>query len=104
MTWVGWLGVVLIGVSVVAVLGCLAVVVLPAGLRVRRVALVTDGLVTEYSTLLQEAQWSAREHALERALLLRPARRIQRVLTHPLVVALLESYRRRRARARERTA
>lgn len=100
MSWVGWLGLALVAVSMAAVLVCAAVVVLPAGLRLRRVAMVTDALVAEYQQAVEHSVWTEREHALERALLLRPWRRIQRVVTHPLVVALAESYARQQARAR----
>jgi len=100
VTWVGWLGVVLIAVSAVGDFGVGLAAVLPAGLRLRRVAVVTAGLVDGYRDAVDHSVWLEREHALERAVLLRPYRRVERVVTHPLVIALGESYLRRRARAR----
>lgn len=100
MSLVSWVGLALVAVSAVGVLACAVIVVLPAGLRLRRVALVTTVLVEDYRAAIDQGLWTEREHALERAALLRPLRRIRRVLSHPLVVALAESYARRRARAR----
>ena len=101
MTWVGTVALALIVVALAGVLGVALTVVLPRALRLRRVALATRGLVEEYRETLTFETWTAREHALERALLLRPYRRVRRVLTHPLTIALAESYARRRERARE---
>ena len=100
MTLVAGLGLALVAAAVVIVLGVTLVAVLPAALRLRSAALVTRALVEEYRASVTSERWRAQEQALERAVLLRPLRRIRRVATHPLVVALLESYRRRRARAR----
>ena len=101
MTWVGTLGLALIGVAVVGVAVVALAAVLPPALRLRRVALVTRGLVEEFRESVTAEVWTLREHELERAVLLRPVRRVRRVLTHPLTIALLESYARRRERARE---
>ncbi len=98
MTWVGWLGLALMVLAIVAVLGCLLLALLPAGLRVRRAALVTAALNDDFQRAFDQTVWLQREHALERATLLRPYRRVWRIVNHPLTVALLESYARRRAR------
>ena len=104
MSWVGWLGLALILVAVVLVLCVAMVLVLPAGLRLRRVALVAQSLAGEYRASITTEMETAQALALERAVLLKPLLRVRRVLTHPLSVALFESYRRRRARARTAAA
>jgi hypothetical protein len=97
MTLAGWIGVWML------VLGCLLMVaevlwVLPLALGVRRRALALQDLA------FREEGAGRAELALLRRLLeesdlaLRPYRRLRRWLAHPLVPALLESYRRRRRR------
>lgn len=101
MTEVGTLGLALVGAALAGVLGVALIFVLPPALRLARVAAETRGLVQVYRETVTVETWTAREHALERALLLRPFRHVRRVLTHPLTIALMESYARRRVRARE---
>jgi AcrR family transcriptional regulator len=99
VTWISWLGVALMAVSALAVLGVLLVAVLPPALRLRRVARITQALVEEYRLTVTTELWECQVLALERAVILQPVRRVQRVLAHPLVVALFESLLRRRSRS-----
>ena len=99
MTWITWLSVGLMAASALAVLGVLLVAVLPAALRLRRVARIAQTLVEEYRLTVTTELWEAQVLALERAVMLQPVRRVQRVLAHPLMVALFESFLRRRSRS-----
>lgn len=100
MTWVGYIGWGMIALAVVAVLaGVLGS--LPAVLRARRTSAETARLIEMYRQQI-DIQVRERERllaSLEASA--RPLRRVTRVATHPLVLALLESYRMRRRRARE---
>lgn len=100
MTWVGYVGWAMIGLAVVAVLvGALAA--LPSVLRTRRTAAETGRLLEMYRQQI-EAQARERDRLLiEQEAAARPLRRVMRWATHPLVVALFESYRRRRRRPQE---
>jgi hypothetical protein len=91
-----------VGLLVLALLltliGLLAV--LPRALRVRRASLQTLRLAATYRLLFGISALELQLAALERHQLLRPYRRVRRWVTHPLTVALVESWARRRSRAR----
>jgi hypothetical protein len=99
VTSIAWLSVALMAASVLGVLGVVLLAVLPPALRLRRAARTTQGLLEDYRLTVTTELWEAQVQALERAVMLAPARRVQRVLSHPLVVALFESFMRRRARS-----
>jgi hypothetical protein len=100
LTLLGGLGVALLALAgVIALVG--VVVALPRALRVRRAALATIELAATYRLLLGISATELQLAALERNQLLRPYRRVRRWVTHPLTVALAESWARRRTRARE---
>jgi hypothetical protein len=99
VTLIAWLSVALMAASVLGVLGVLVLAVLPPAVRLRRAARTTQGLLEAYQLTVTTELWEAQVQALERAVMLAPARRVQRVLGHPLVVALFESFMRRRARS-----
>lgn len=101
MTGLGAVGLALVGVSALVVAAAGLAVVLPAGLRLRRTAAVTERLIADYREGMGAELWRLRQAELERAMLLRPVRRVRRWLGHPLTIALLESYARRRDRGRE---
>ncbi len=92
-----------IGMLVLAALVSLvaAVAILPRALRVRRALLETQSLVYAYRLMVDVTAMELRLSGLERHQLLRPWRRVRRWVLHPLTVALAESWRRRRGRARE---
>lgn len=100
MTWAAGIGLGLIVLSAVGVVGSAVVVLLPPALRLRRTSRTTQELIEEYRQTMTAELWELRESQVERAALLRPVRRVRRVLTHPLAVALMESYSRRRAASR----
>jgi len=91
-----------IGMLVLAALLILgaAVAVLPRALRVRRALLETQGLVYTYRLVVDVTAMERRLAALERKQLLRPWRRVRRWVMHPLTIAVVESWARRRRRAR----
>ena len=100
MTLLAGVGVALVGLAIVITLaGLLAA--LPRALRVRRAASATIELAATYRLLLGISGTELELAALERRELLRPYRRVRRWVTHPLTVALVESWARRRTRARE---
>jgi hypothetical protein len=100
LTPLAWIGV---GMLVLAVLVALVggVAVLPRALRVRRALLETESLVYAYRLMVDVTALELRLSSLERHGLLGPWRRVRRWVLHPLTVALIESWRRRRGRARE---
>jgi hypothetical protein len=100
LTLLAWTG---IGMLVLAALLTLigGVGVLPRALRVRRVLLETEGLVYTYRLVADVTALELRLAALERKELLRPWRRVRRWVMHPLTIAVVESWARRRRRARE---
>lgn len=100
MTLVGGVGLGLLALSLASVLLCGLVMVVAPALRLRRALRATEEVLEEYRQTVTAAQWALRETELERAVLLRPLRRVWRALTHPLVAALLESFSRRRRAAR----
>lgn len=99
MAWIGWVGVALIGAAAVVALAGMAAVV-PRGLRLRRTVLETRRLVEMYRQAINTSIAERGELAVEREWLLRPLRRAGRVARHPLAIALIESFRLRRRRAR----
>lgn len=100
MTVLAWIGGGLLAVALVLTLIAL-LALLPRALRVRRAALRTQELVATYRLLFGISALEQQLAALERHQLLRPYRRVRRLVTHPLTVALAESWARRRSRARE---
>jgi hypothetical protein len=100
LTLLAWIG---IGMLVLAALLTLvaAVAVLFRGLRARRALLETQGLVYTYRLVADVTAMELRLAALERKQLLRPWRRVRRWVMHPFTIALVESWARRRRRARE---
>ena len=100
MSWLGTAGLVLLALApVVVLLGVAAA--LPASLRVRRASVETSRLVEMYRQSVNLAMAERDELMAEQAELVRPWRTIRRVAGHPLTLALLDSYRLRRRRARE---
>ncbi len=98
MNWVGYAGLVLLAIAfMVVAFG--AVAALPSVLRFRRLSVQTRQLVEMYRQAVNVEIEELAQLSVERELLLRPLRRLWRVLTHPLTLALYESYRLRRRRA-----
>jgi hypothetical protein len=99
LTQLGWIGVWLLVVSVVAI----AVEGVIVGLWSRRIATdaraLSERLAAERA-LLQADVVRLQAALVEMRLLWQPYRRVLRWLRHPLVVALMQSYARRRAAAR----
>lgn len=100
MTLLAWIGV---GLLVLALLVALAgvILVLPALVRTRRAGLATRDLVLTYRLVAGISALELQLAALERHQLLRPWRRVRRWAFHPLTIAVVESWSRRRKRARE---
>ena len=93
----GWLGVVMLAAGVVLIL--LAVLrALPAVLSARRTALALDATLASELGALALLVEERRMTMAEIDGLLIPYRRVNRWLSHPLTIALWESYRRRRQR------
>jgi hypothetical protein len=101
VTWIGWLGVEM------AVVGAVVIVIellllLPRFLRLTK---HIDELTLTYTENLRLTRDELRilsQAASETRTLLRPYRRIQRWLRHPLTLALFASYRRRHGLRRNR--
>lgn len=103
MIWIGGLGLVLLAAAVfVSVVS--AALVTPRVVRVARLGRDTSRLAAEAAALVASSRESLVASASERERLMRPYTRVRRWLTHPLTVALIESYARRRERAREAAA
>jgi len=100
LTLLAWSGIGMLVLAVVIILigGALSI---PRALRVRRVMRETTALVLTYRLVIGISTLELRLAALERNELLRPYRRLRRWVTHPLTLAVLESWRRRRKRVRE---
>lgn len=97
MSIVGWLGVAMLaGAPLVVAAGVIAL--LPQLLSLRRTAVAFTAAATAQRLALQELTQDRQRMAAEIELMLLPARVVARWLRHPLVIALIESYRRRRAR------
>lgn len=95
MTLLAWVGIGLLVLAGVLILGAVAAIV-PRGLRVRRVLDETSALVLTYRLAIGISGLELQLAAIERHELLRPWRRVRRWVTHPLTIALFESWRRRR--------
>jgi hypothetical protein len=98
MTAVGWVGIWLLGVGLALIVLELALIG-PRLLRLQRKAVVLRTLLERES-----AQRDLERLRLQRVLgeigfKLRPYRRVRRLAVHPLTLALLASYRRRRSRS-----
>jgi hypothetical protein len=100
LTVLAWIGVGLLVLAVV-LLAIAALALLPAGLRARRAAAETRELVLAYRLLSGISAMELQLAALERHELLRPWRRARRWLLHPLTIAVVESWARRRKRAQQ---
>lgn len=97
MNIVGWLGVAMLaGALLVVAAGVIAM--LPQVLSLRRTAVAFTAYTTEQQQLLRGLSEERQRLAADLEVVLLPARTLARWLRHPLVVALIESYRRRRAR------
>ncbi len=96
---VGWIGVWLLVVGVVAI----AVEGMLAGIWSVRLAKrgqqLSERLTTEQRMMQSDVE-RLRATIAETAVMWQPYRRVLRFLRHPLVIALLQSYARRRAAAR----
>ena len=100
MTVLAWIGVALLVLAaLLVVIAALALV--PAGLRTRRAAAETRELLMAYRLVSGISAFELELAALERHELLRPWRRARRWLLHPLTIAVIESWARRRKRAQE---
>lgn len=98
MTQLGWIGVWLLVASVAAIV----IETVIALVWTRRVALRAQALSEKIATeraLLQQDVERLRLSVDEMRRLWKPYRRVLRWLNHPLVVALMQSYARRRAQA-----
>jgi len=94
---VGWLGIAMLAGGVLIVLaGLLAL--LPSVLSLRRRAAAFSGYLAEEQQALLELAQERQRLSAELAVMLLPARTLARWLRHPLAIALIESYRRRRSR------
>ncbi len=100
MTLLAGIGVALLALAIMATLVVL-LIVLPRALRLRQAGLQTLELAQAYRLVFAISAMQLQLAALERNQLLRPYRRVRRWLTHPLTVALMESWARRRTRVRE---
>ncbi len=99
MTSIGWIGVWLLVASVVAIVVEGVVAAFWAMSMVKRSRALSEGLLVERGLI--EADLARLRAAIEETKQLwRPYRRVLRWVRHPLVIALLESYARRRVRAR----
>ena len=103
MDGLGYAGLVLVPIALLVVLAGL-VALLPSALRARRASAETRRLVEMYRQTIELKMVERDQLAVERDALLRPFRAVRRVVAHPLTVALFESYRLRRRRAREAAA
>ena len=103
MSWLGYAGLALIAVAFVVVLLGVAAVLRPA-LRLRRASDETSRLAEMYRQSINLAMAERDELMAEQAVLARPFGTLRRWGTHPLALALLESYRLRRRRARQAAA
>jgi hypothetical protein len=83
------------GVGLLAILIELALI-MPRAIRLTKKARTLTFLVNENLRLTNHELEILRQSQAETSALLRPYRRIARYLRNPLVLALLESYRRRR--------
>jgi hypothetical protein len=97
LNWVGYAGLILLAVALMIV-AFGAVAALPSLLRFRRLSLQTSQLVEMYRQAVDVEIEELADLSVERELLLRPFRRLWRVLTHPFTLAVYESYRLRRRR------
>jgi hypothetical protein len=99
VTSIGWIGVWLLVASVVAIVVEGVVAAFWAMSMVKRSRALSEGLLVERGLI--EADLARLRAAIEETKQLwRPYRRVLRWVRHPLVIALLESYARRRVRAR----
>jgi hypothetical protein len=96
---IGWIGVWLLVAGVVAIVVEGVVAAFWAMSMVKRSRALSEGLLVERGLI--EADLARLRAAIEETKQLwRPYRRVLRWVRHPLVIALLESYARRRVRAR----
>jgi hypothetical protein len=99
MSTIGWVGVWLLVAGVVAIVVEGVVVAFWATSMVKRSRALSEGLLVERGLI--EADLARLRAAIEETKRLwRPYRRVLRWVRHPLAIALLESYARRRVRAR----
>ena len=99
MTDLGWIGVWLLVVSVAAILleGLVAGLL---SLRISRRALVLRGRLVSEQSELRAAIARLNESLAEMQVLWQPYRHLLRWLQHPLTIALMQSFARRRVAAR----
>ena len=99
MTALGWVGVAMLVVgSLVIVIEAILMVIW--GMRVGRRTLTLNQRIETERRLLQSDVERLKRAVEETRLLWQPYRRALRWLSHPLLIALAQSYRRRRAGAR----
>ena len=101
MTLWAWIGIGMLVLAALLTLLVAGLAVLPRSLRLRRTVLESQALVYTYRLVADVTAMELRLAALERKELLRPWRRVRRWVLHPLTIALVESWSRRRRRARE---
>ena len=99
MSELGWLGVWLLVLSVVLILVEGALAGIWAARMSKRARVLSERLATERGLLEADLQ-RLRATLEETRRLWQPYRRVLRWLRHPLVIALMQSYARRRAAAR----
>ncbi|MHB8589094.1 MAG: hypothetical protein ACYDA0_09605 [Candidatus Dormibacteraceae bacterium] len=97
MTPIGWIGVWLLVASVVAIVVEGAVAVVWGVSMAKRSRALAERLVNDRAVIESDIA-RLRAAIVETRRLWRPYRRILRWVRHPLVIALLESYSRRRTR------
>jgi hypothetical protein len=98
MTAVGWIGVWLLAGGLAAI-ALELVLITPRVLRIRRRVLALDAVLAAVDPRRSAELRRLRLLRGELDDLLRPYRRVRRWMLHPLTLALLESYRRRRSRS-----
>lgn len=94
----GWIGIWLLVVSAVAVVVELVVMGLWGARVARKSRVVSEKLMAEQALLREDVERLQASVAEARALW-RPYRRLLRFVRHPIAIALLQSYARRRAGA-----
>ena len=96
MTAVGWLGIWMLAAGLVLI-GFELALIGPRLLRLQRGALALRSVLEREEVAHSDEVQRLKVVLAELDLRLRPFRRVRRLLLHPLTLALMESYRRRRS-------
>ena len=95
----GWIGVWVLVIGVAAVVGELALMAVWAVRLARRSRALSERLLDQQAQLRADVE-RLQASIAEAGVLWQPYRRVLRWLRHPIAIALLQSYARRRAAAR----